>query len=93
MNLDRGDSPTDMDDDQDIEEEANILPPLGPAPPVIPPQIDPNLPRDRSPTPPRALFRSTTGKGVAFTNADITFLVRFMEYRKWVVVYFWGYYV
>jgi hypothetical protein len=45
--------------------------------------------RDRSPTPPRALFRSTTGKGVAFTQEDVNFLVRFMEYRKcvrsWVV--------
>ena len=59
-----------------------MLPPPGPTPPVIPPQIDPNLPRDRSPTPPRALYRSTTGKGVAFTNADVTFLVRFMDYRK-----------
>ncbi|KAJ7287567.1 hypothetical protein C8J57DRAFT_1284301 [Mycena rebaudengoi] len=39
-------------------------------------------PRARSPTPPRALFRSTTGKGVAFTDQDIAFLVRFMEYRK-----------
>jgi hypothetical protein len=38
--------------------------------------------RDRSPTPPRALFRSTTGKGVAFTQEDVTFLIRFMEYRK-----------
>ena len=40
--------------------------------------------RSRSPTPPRALFRSTTGKGVAFTDEDVTFLVRFMEYRKYV---------
>ncbi|THV05106.1 hypothetical protein K435DRAFT_137091 [Dendrothele bispora CBS 962.96] len=38
--------------------------------------------RDRSPTPPRVLFRSTTGKGVAFTEEDVTFLKRFMEYRK-----------
>ena len=38
--------------------------------------------RDRSPTPPRALFRSTTGKGVAFTDEDVTFLVRFLEYRN-----------
>lgn len=37
--------------------------------------------RTRSPTPPRALFRSTTGKGVAFTDEDVTFLVRFLEYR------------
>lgn len=38
--------------------------------------------RDRSPTPPRALYRSTTGKGVAFTDDDVVFLVRFMEFRK-----------
>lgn len=38
--------------------------------------------RNRSPTPPRALFRSTTGKGVAFTEDDVAFLVRFMEYRR-----------
>jgi hypothetical protein len=38
--------------------------------------------RNRSPTPPRALFRSTTGKGVAFTNQDRDFLIRFMDYRK-----------
>ncbi|TFK74075.1 hypothetical protein BDN72DRAFT_834084 [Pluteus cervinus] len=41
-----------------------------------------STPRTRSPTPPRALFRSTTGKGVAFTPEDVTFLVCFMEYRK-----------
>lgn len=38
--------------------------------------------RARSPTPPRALYRSTTGKGVAFTDEDVMFLVRFLEYRK-----------
>ncbi|CAL1707063.1 unnamed protein product [Somion occarium] len=38
--------------------------------------------RARSPTPPRALFRSTTGKGVAFTDEDVIFLVRFLEYRN-----------
>ncbi|RPD78215.1 hypothetical protein L226DRAFT_531566 [Lentinus tigrinus ALCF2SS1-7] len=37
--------------------------------------------RARSPTPPRALFRSTTGKGVAFTDADVVFLIRFLDYR------------
>ena len=42
--------------------------------------------RTRSPTPPRALFRSTTGKGVAFTEEDVTFLVRFMEFKKFVLV-------
>ncbi|KAI0829693.1 hypothetical protein BC628DRAFT_1358248 [Trametes gibbosa] len=38
--------------------------------------------RGRSPTPPRALYRSTTGKGVAFTDDDVIFLVRFLEYRS-----------
>ncbi|THH01438.1 hypothetical protein EW145_g6916 [Phellinidium pouzarii] len=37
---------------------------------------------NRSPTPPRALFRSTTGKGVAFTIEDVAFLCKFMAYRK-----------
>lgn len=38
--------------------------------------------RDRSPTPPRCLYRSTTGKGVAFTQEDVNFLMKFMAYRK-----------
>lgn len=49
--------------------------------------------RARSPTPPRALFRSTTGKGVAFTDEDVTFLVRYLEYKgrqgKIDMVTFW----
>ncbi|EIW83009.1 hypothetical protein CONPUDRAFT_152053 [Coniophora puteana RWD-64-598 SS2] len=45
-------------------------------------QQESHQPRNRSPTPPRALFRSTTGKGVAFTDEDVGFLVRFMEYRR-----------
>ena len=51
--------------------------------------------RTRSPTPPRALYRSTTGKGVAFTDEDVMFLVRFLEYRtrqhenKLDMVQFW----
>ncbi|KAL5528357.1 hypothetical protein ACEPAF_7493 [Sanghuangporus sanghuang] len=38
--------------------------------------------RNRSPTPPRALYRSTTGKGVAFTSDDISFLCKFLAHRK-----------
>lgn len=41
--------------------------------------------RNRSPTPPRALYRSTTGKGVAFTNDDIAFLCKFLAHRKFVL--------
>ena len=40
--------------------------------------------RTRSPTPPRALFRSTTGKGVAFTSEDVSFLCKLLAYRKYV---------
>ncbi|KAJ3533852.1 hypothetical protein NMY22_g7167 [Coprinellus aureogranulatus] len=45
-------------------------------------RINTETPRDRSPTPPRALYRSTTGKGVAFTQEDIDFLIRFLRYRE-----------
>ncbi|KAF5385946.1 hypothetical protein D9615_002661 [Tricholomella constricta] len=91
MNHDRSESPA-MDDGQEIEEENMMHSGPGPTPdPAAPahaqtpgPRIDPSLPRNRSPTPPRALYRSTTGKGVAFTDEDINFLVRFMEYRKYV---------
>ena len=38
--------------------------------------------RNRSPTPPRALYRSTTGKGIAFTAEDVSFLCKYMAYRK-----------
>ena len=41
--------------------------------------------RTRSPSPPRSLFRSTTGKGVAFTEEDVMFLLRFMQYRRQVL--------
>jgi len=38
--------------------------------------------RSRSPTPPRALFRSTTGKGVAFTDEDVAFLIKLLDHKK-----------
>ena len=67
-------------------------PPLGSAVPAAQGGVDaanPEAPptasapaRNRSPTPPRALFRSTTGKGVAFTKEDVSFLVKFLDYRK-----------
>ncbi|KAF8633653.1 hypothetical protein AX15_001303 [Amanita polypyramis BW_CC] len=83
MNADRSESPNNGGD-HDIDEEEEMLQGnsngihmsagqhLGPSP----------MPRNRSPTPPRALYRSTTGKGVAFTREDVRFLTRFMEYRK-----------
>jgi hypothetical protein len=85
MNADRSPSPQQAAE-QDTEDGENVLG-TGPGPGSIAAAAqrslnEPDQPRDRSPTPPRALFRSTTGKGVAFTEEDISFLVRFMEYRK-----------
>lgn len=74
-----------MDGEQD--EPAN--PPAIPGPGTIAAaraRVQADVGRTRSPTPPRALFRSTTGKGVAFTEEDVTFLVRYMEYKKSVFV-------
>lgn len=36
------------------------------------------------PRAPRVLFRSTTGKGIAFTREDVQFLVRFLRFRQCV---------
>ena len=77
----------DGDPDQD-EEDGHTQ--AGPGPGTIEAarqrmQQEGTVTRTRSPTPPRALFRSTTGKGVAFTEDDVAFLVRFMQYRKYVV--------
>ncbi|KAJ6499334.1 hypothetical protein C8R45DRAFT_982028 [Mycena sanguinolenta] len=85
MNVDRSASPNPDGDDDDSEQ-----PVAHPAPSGRPPggsihhlmHLDTTAPRNRSPTPPRALFRSTTGKGVAFTEDDVTWLLRFMEYRR-----------
>jgi hypothetical protein len=88
MSNDRSVSPSNLDGTPDIEEEEAILH-HGPGPGIIASAqaraaaVGPA--RNRSPTPPRALFRSTTGKGVAFTDEDVTFLIRFMEYRKYGV--------
>ncbi|EJT97321.1 hypothetical protein DACRYDRAFT_119444 [Dacryopinax primogenitus] len=38
--------------------------------------------RDRSPTPPKTLYRSTTGKGVAFTEEDVRYLLRYLQYAQ-----------
>ncbi|KZS98421.1 hypothetical protein SISNIDRAFT_448644 [Sistotremastrum niveocremeum HHB9708] len=37
---------------------------------------------ERSPSPPRVLFRSTTGKGIAFTEADVNFLTQHLRYSR-----------
>lgn len=81
------DDPEGGEPDQDEEEQHQVR--AGPGPGTIAAarmriQEEGNVVRNRSPTPPRALFRSTTGKGVAFTDEDVTFLVRFMQYRKYV---------
>ena len=90
MNADRSESPANVDHDVDEEEEIlhggsdGIHMNSGQ-------QIGSSSTRNRSPTPPRALYRSTTGKGVAFTGEDVRFLTRFMEYRRlvWFCVVLW----
>jgi hypothetical protein len=41
--------------------------------------------RSGSPVPPKILYKSTTGKGVAFTNEDVQYLMDYMRYRKYVI--------
>lgn len=77
-------SPSPGRGEADIEE-ADNLPASGPGPGTVAAAqriLQEEGVRNRSPTPPRALFRSTTGKGVAFTDEDVTFLVKFLAYRK-----------
>lgn len=38
--------------------------------------------REKSPTPPKTLHRSTTGKGIAYSDEDVTFLVKYLSYRR-----------
>lgn len=93
MAHDRSDSPQ-IGDDLNLEMEDDAMPGIqgdleaGGSSRVANPARESPMQRDRSPTPPRALFRSTTGKGVAFTQEDVTFLVRLMEYRKLVFCMF-----
>lgn len=42
-------------------------------------------PRTGSPIAPKILYKSTTGKGVAFTPEDVQYLLDYMEYRRSVV--------
>ncbi|RXW25053.1 hypothetical protein EST38_g778 [Candolleomyces aberdarensis] len=82
----RSDSPGLDDDGMEIEEEVEAVLRGGPGPSTsrmntLASRAD-SSPRNRSPTPPRALFRSTTGKGVAFTPEDTTFLMKFLKYRE-----------
>jgi len=81
----RSQSPADNQTGEVEQEEPSFNPPSIPGPGTITAarqRVQADAGRTRSPTPPRALFRSTTGKGVAFTEEDVTFLVRFMEYKN-----------
>lgn len=86
--IDRSLSPghDDMDTDETQQNPPNVPGPETIAAARRRAQEDRENGRTRSPTPPRALFRSTTGKGVAFTEEDVTFLVRFMEFKKFVSI-------
>lgn len=47
--------------------------------------------RTGSPVPPKILYKSTTGKGVAFTTADVQYLLDYLKYRRSVVVWTTGF--
>jgi hypothetical protein len=86
----RGETPEDEWDGMDVSDSETGLQPGASTDPAFAndPMSQQNKsrgPRNRSPTPPKALFRSTTGKGVAFTTQDRDFLISFMEYRKYVL--------
>jgi hypothetical protein len=38
--------------------------------------------QDKEPEAPRSLYRSKSGKGIAFTKADVDFLVRYISFRR-----------
>ncbi|KZT11070.1 uncharacterized protein LAESUDRAFT_672779 [Laetiporus sulphureus 93-53] len=79
----RGEQPSEQGQGQAEDESHAPLPGAGPDTIAAARRaVAADINRTRSPTPPRALFRSTTGKGVAFTDEDVTFLVRFLEYRN-----------
>ncbi|KAG8817816.1 hypothetical protein FRC19_011132 [Serendipita sp. 401] len=42
----------------------------------------PKRTRNGSPVPPKILYKSTTGKGVAFTAEDVKYMLDYLEYRK-----------
>lgn len=96
----RADEPEDDFDDHAVDEEQPSFPENAVAGPSSassatattipsissPSQQSPQVEnRDRSPTPPRTLHRSTTGKGIAFTDEDVRYLVRYLSYRRWIV--------
>ncbi len=97
MNHDRSSSPVeeeriDMDVDNNTTQASSSTQPAEPPAPVhvagrldmaaAKASVETVQNRNRSPTPPRSLYRSTTGKGVAFTQEDVNFLMKFMTYRK-----------
>ncbi|TFK25250.1 hypothetical protein FA15DRAFT_668790 [Coprinopsis marcescibilis] len=84
MNQTQEDSPQmdDMEGMMDIEEEDMLSGGPGPSSSRLNPGRGRADSRGRSPTPPRALYRSTTGKGVAFTKEDITYLKRYMKHKE-----------
>ncbi|KZO93390.1 hypothetical protein CALVIDRAFT_257350 [Calocera viscosa TUFC12733] len=81
----------DVDEDEDEEVRNAILggtpgilasPPRGRAVQAPPAAGYVQQNRDRSPTPPKTLYRSTTGKGVAFTEEDVRYLLRYLQYAQ-----------
>lgn len=68
---------------QDMEEEAEAgygEPPLTEL--MAPPEMQDDGGIGEEPRAPKVLYRSTTGKGIAFTREDVDFLVRFLRFRQ-----------
>lgn len=42
----------------------------------------PDFYQEKEPEAPKVLYRSKSGKGIAFTRADVEFLVRFISFRR-----------
>lgn len=70
------------DRDEDAEVEGDLPEEENPGSEGISPQALKRTTRNGSPVPPKILYKSTTGKGVAFTQEDVQYLMDYMKYRK-----------
>jgi len=79
--LDTQDEDGDGGDDQEALEEEDAAGPSGASAELG------KRKRTGSPIPPKILYKSTTGKGVAFTTADVQYLLDYLKHRRSVL--FW----
>ena len=82
---DRNDSSTPMDEDGTIQVEGTSGGAIAGSSSTPVGGTGNKNPRTGSPIAPKILYKSTTGKGVAFTPEDVQYLLDYMEYRKCVI--------